>query len=73
MKANDLREKTDAELDQIVVERMQDIMHFRLQNATGVVDNVKGTREARRDVARVKTIQNQRRAAERAGALDGGK
>lgn len=72
MKASELREKTDDELNQMVVDRMDDIMHFRLQNATGVVDNVKGTREARRDIARVKTIKNQRRATNTSGASDGG-
>ena len=60
MKANELREKTDDELSQILVDRTSDIMHFRLQMATGVVDNVKNGRDARRDIARVKTIQGER-------------
>ena len=72
MKANELREKTDDELTQIIVERTEDIMHYRLQNATGVVDNVKGSNQARREIARVRTIQNERRAANAAGATGGG-
>lgn len=67
MKASDLREKTDGELHQLVRERTDDLLHFRVQNATGVVDNVRGAREARKDIARIKTILNERqRAATRA-------
>ncbi len=62
MKANDLREKTDEELDRILVERTEDIMHFRLQMATGVVDNVRKSSEARKDIARIKTILKERRS-----------
>ncbi len=72
MKANELREKTDKELDQILVERTEDIMHFRLQMSTGVVDNVRKSREARKDIARVKTILNERQRAEKAPAAGGG-
>lgn len=58
--AKDLREKTDDELKQILVDCSDDLMHFRLQTATGVVDNVKIAQVARRDVARVKTVLNER-------------
>ena len=61
MNANELREKTDEELDHILVERTEDIMHFRLQTATGIVDNVRKSREARKDIARIKTILMERR------------
>lgn len=69
MRANELREKTDDELNQILVDRNDDLIHFRLQMATGVVDNVKVSKEARRDIARIKTILNER-AREGAGAGD---
>lgn len=67
MKAKDLRDKTDDELRQIAVERTDDLMHFRLQAATGVVDNVKLARTARREIARIKTIQGERARAASAG------
>lgn len=38
-----------------------------MQSATGVVDNVRGAREARKDIARIKTIQTERERAQ-AGA-----
>lgn len=72
MKANDLKEKTDEELDQILVDRTEDIMHFRLQMSTGIVDNVRKSREARKDIARVKTILNQRRRSQQVSSAGGG-
>ncbi|MDK1020306.1 MAG: 50S ribosomal protein L29 [Candidatus Hydrogenedentes bacterium] len=72
MRANDLREKTDEELDQILVERTEDIMHFRLQTATGIVDNVRKSREARKDIARIKTILKDRRSGGSAVPVGGG-
>lgn len=63
MKANELRDKTDAELKALIVEKTDDLMHFRLQMATGVVDNVRSSRNARRDIARIKTILNERARA----------
>lgn len=69
MKAKEIREKTDEELAQLIEERSEEIIHFRLQMATGVVDNVRGCRQARREIARIKTIMNERsRAAEQAAA-----
>jgi large subunit ribosomal protein L29 len=60
VKAHDLREKTDEELANLIADRTDDLMHFRMQRATGVVDNVRGSRNARREIARIKTIQNER-------------
>ena len=72
MKATELREKTDQELDQILVEATEDIMHFRLQMATGVVDNVRKARQARRDIARIRTILAERRSDASAAPAGGG-
>lgn len=66
MKATEYRDKTDTELEQFLRERRDDVMHFRMQKSTGVVDNVFAARAARRDIARIRTIMNEReRAAER--------
>ncbi len=72
MKATELREKTDEELDQILIEATEDIMHFRLQMATGVVDNVRKGRQARRDIARIRTILTERRRDASAAPAGGG-
>lgn len=64
MRAHELREKTDGELEQLMLDRTDDLMHFRMQRATGVVDNVRSAREARKDIARAKTILNERSRAQ---------
>ena len=60
MKARDFREQTDGELEQQLRERRDDLVAFRMQMATGVVDNVRASREARRDIARIKTVLRER-------------
>lgn len=63
MKAKELREKTDEELQHFIAERTDDLLHYRVQAATGVVDNVRAAREARKDIARTKTILTERNAS----------
>ncbi len=63
MKAKELRNLTGKELQQRMQERQSDIITFRMQMKTGVVDNVRGAREARRDIARIKTILVERERA----------
>lgn len=60
MRASELREMTGQELDQKLLECTDNLIQFRMQMATGVVDNVRRAREARRDIARIKTILNER-------------
>lgn len=69
MKASELRELTGDELSQRLRERCDDLHTFRMQMATGTVDNVRAARGARRDIARIKTILRQRElTAEHGGA-----
>jgi large subunit ribosomal protein L29 len=63
VKAKELRELTDDVLRERLAERKTDIMTFRLQLATSVVENVRRSRESRRDVARILTILRQRETA----------
>ena len=63
MKATNIREFTSEELQQQLKERMDALVAFRMQMATGVVDNVRGARNARRDIARIKTIIRERELA----------
>lgn len=64
MRAAEFREKTEDELEQILRERTDDLLAFRMQVSTGVVDNVRAARETRKDIARIKTIQNERKRAQ---------
>lgn len=67
MKASDLREMTDDELQQRLRERRDDLLSFRTQIVTGTVDNVRAARQARRDIARIKTLVRERESAARKG------
>ncbi len=67
MKAQELREMTGEELLQLQKKRQDDLFAFRVQLATGVVENNRAARNARRDIARIKTILREREiAAEKA-------
>ena len=63
MKASELREMTNEELAQRLKERLDDVRTFRFQGATGTVENTRGSRNARRDIARIKTIMRERELA----------
>jgi large subunit ribosomal protein L29 len=63
VKASELRDRTDEELRELLDEKRQSVFNFRLQNATGAVENVRGARNARRDVARILTILRERELA----------
>lgn len=60
MKATELRELTEDELRQQMQERSDALRNFRIQHATGAVENVRAARNARRDIARIKTILRER-------------
>ncbi len=59
-RANKLRDMNNEQLDVLLRERKDDLMSFRMQLVTGTVDNVRASREARRDIARIKTILRER-------------
>jgi large subunit ribosomal protein L29 len=60
VKARDIRELTSEELEQQLKERNEALWAFRMQMSSGAVDNVRGARNARRDVARIRTILRER-------------
>jgi len=47
-------------LMKLLADKRDNIVNFRLQLATGVVENCRRAREARRDIARIKTILKER-------------
>ncbi|MFO7973368.1 MAG: 50S ribosomal protein L29 [Candidatus Hydrogenedentota bacterium] len=63
MKASEIRELTDEELRQRLRERADALWAFRMQQVTGAVDDVRALRNARRDIARIKTIIRERELA----------
>jgi len=67
VKAIELRDKDNETLLSYIKERENDVCSFRMQVATGVVENVRAARAARRDIARIKTILRQREIANAKG------
>lgn len=63
MKAKDLRAKSAAELNEELLSLRKAQFSLRMQVATQQLTNVSEIRKVRRDVARVKTIINQKASA----------
>lgn len=63
MKAREIRELTTEELRQRLGEAQSKLMSFRLQSVTGSVENVRASRNTRRDLARIKTVLREREIA----------
>jgi large subunit ribosomal protein L29 len=69
VKAAELRELSDAELAERHDTYKQQLFDLRFALVTGQLDDTTRLRQARRDVARVRTIQRERQLqAEEAGA-----
>jgi large subunit ribosomal protein L29 len=67
MKAEDLRTKSLDELKDNLAGLKKEQFNLRFQAATGQLEKTARIREVRRDIARVKTIAAQKRAAEAKG------
>jgi large subunit ribosomal protein L29 len=55
MKAEDIRQKTDDQLDDLLVDLRKEAFNLRFQKASGQLENTARMREVRRDIARIKT------------------
>ncbi|TBR40832.1 50S ribosomal protein L29 [Marinomonas agarivorans] len=60
MKAKELQEKTVAELQQSLIELLKEQFTLRMQKATGQLAQTHLLPEVRRNIARVKTVLNQK-------------
>ena len=60
MKAADIRELTDSEIQQRIVEAQEELFRLRFRSATQQLENPSLVRKLRRDVARMKTILRER-------------
>lgn len=61
MKTKELRELTDAELAQRGRDAEKELFNLRLQQATARVEKPSRFRELRREIARIRTLQGERR------------
>ena len=64
MKAEDIRAQSLDELGDRLASLKKEQFNLRFQRATGQLEKTARIREVRRDIARVKTIAAQKRAAE---------
>ena len=62
MKADDIRAMSPDQMDDAVINLKKERFNLRFQRATGQLENTSRLREARRDIARIKTIAAQLRA-----------
>jgi large subunit ribosomal protein L29 len=62
MKASEIRDKTLDELDDELIKLKKEQFNLRFQRATGQLENTVRVRQLRRDIARVLTIAQEKRA-----------
>ncbi len=63
MKARELREMSDEELERRERDLLEEVFNLRFQIAAGVAENPQILRNVRKDLARVKTVRREREIA----------
>ena len=66
MKAEEMRAMSDEQLDLTLKETIKNLFHLRVASATDRLETPSELRKARKDIARIKTIQRQRQLAAQA-------
>jgi large subunit ribosomal protein L29 len=64
LSVEDIRRMTADQMDDEILKLKKERFNLRFQRATGQLENTSRMREARRDIARIKTIARQKRQAE---------
>jgi large subunit ribosomal protein L29 len=67
MKASDLRTKTAVELNEELLNLRREQFNLRMQQATGQMARSDQFGKVRKDIARIKTVLNEKAVADRAG------
>ena len=62
MKIADIRAMSSDQMDDAILNLKKERFNLRFQRATGQLENTSRLREARRDIARIKTVAAQQRA-----------
>ncbi|HEU0335049.1 MAG TPA: 50S ribosomal protein L29 [Gaiellaceae bacterium] len=62
MRARQLRDLTDDELEEKMAETRRELFNLRFQSATGALENSARLRTAKREIARILTVKNEREA-----------
>lgn len=64
LKVEDIRRMTQDQMDDEVLKLKKERFNLRFQRATGQLENTSRLREARRDIARIKTVARQKSQAD---------
>jgi large subunit ribosomal protein L29 len=64
LKVEDIRRMSADQMDDEILKLKKERFNLRFQRATGQLENTSRLREARRDIARIKTIARQKKSAE---------
>jgi large subunit ribosomal protein L29 len=62
MKVEDIRAMSPDQMEDAILNLKKERFNLRFQRATGQLENTSRLREARRDIARIKTVAAQQRA-----------
>ena len=65
LRARDLRDLTDDELDHTLADTRQELFNLRFQAATGALENSTRLRLAKREIARILTTQHERNSKQK--------
>lgn len=68
MRPGEVREKSDQELERLSAELEREVFQLRFRKACGQLKQVSEIRKKRRDLARMKTVLNERKAGAKKGA-----
>ncbi len=68
MKASEIRELTDDELERRLDESRQELFNLRFQHATGALENPAALSRVKREIARLLTLAHERAAAQKVQA-----
>ena len=63
MRARELRDLTDEELENRLADTRQELFNLRFQGATGALENTARLKLAKREIARILTIRNERQSS----------
>jgi large subunit ribosomal protein L29 len=63
LRARELRELTDEELDRKLADTRHELFNLRFQSATGALENAARLTHTKREIARILTIRNEREAS----------
>jgi large subunit ribosomal protein L29 len=59
MKASELRDFNQRELDEALADAKEELFNLRFQLATNQLDNFARIREVKKDIARIKTVMSE--------------